>query len=201
MIAKLRARKRSSTSGCMIMFTSLAYAAPLGGTGEQSTGKPAYTLHDVVKAGKVRYLGASSMNAWQFAKMQHAADLNGWTRFVAMQDQYNLIKREEEREMLPMCADMGVGCVPYSPQGKGRLTRPWGTQTDRSAVDVVAKSFDLDVDQPVVDSVQRVAESRGIRCRRSRWPGCWPCLSCRRRSSEPPSRTTSRTPPPRSRSP
>ena len=96
-------------------------------------------LHDVVKAGKVRYLGASSMNAWQFAKMQHAADLHGWTRFVAMQDQYNLIKREEEREMLPMCADMGVGCVPYSPQGKGRLTRPWGTQTDRSAVDVVAE--------------------------------------------------------------
>jgi len=79
-----------------------------------------------------------------------------------MQDQYNLIKREEEREMLPMCADMGVGCVPYSAQGKGRLTRPWGTQTDRSAVDVVAKSFDLDVDQPVVDAVQRVAESRGI---------------------------------------
>ena len=64
--------------------------------------------------------------------------------------------------MLPMCADMGVGCVPYSPQGKGRLTRPWGTQTDRSAVDVVAKSFDLDVDRPVVDAVQRVAESRGI---------------------------------------
>ena len=119
-------------------------------------------LHDVVKAGKVRYLGASSMNAWQFAKMQHAADLRGWTRFVAMQDQYNLIKREEEREMLPMCADMGVGCVPYSPQGKGRLTRPWGAQTNRSAVDVVAKSFDLDVDQPVVDAVQRVAESRGI---------------------------------------
>jgi 1-deoxyxylulose-5-phosphate synthase len=119
-------------------------------------------LHDVVKAGKVRYLGASSMNAWQFAKMQHAADLHGWTRFVAMQDQYNLIKREEEREMLPMCADLGVGCVPYSPQGKGRLTRPWGTKTNRSAVDVVAKSFDLDVDQPVVDAVQRVAESRGI---------------------------------------
>jgi 1-deoxyxylulose-5-phosphate synthase len=70
------------------------------------------------------YLGAPSMNAWQFAKMQHAADLHGWTRFVAMQDQYNKIKREE-REVLPMCADMGVGCVPYSPQGKGRLTRPW----------------------------------------------------------------------------
>jgi 1-deoxyxylulose-5-phosphate synthase len=119
-------------------------------------------LHDAVKAGKVRYLGASSMNAWQFAKMQHAADLGRWTRFVAMQDQYNLIKREEEREMLPLCADLGVGCIPYSPQGKGRLTRPWGAQTDRSAVDVVAKSFDLDVDQPVVDAVQRVSEARGV---------------------------------------
>ena len=119
-------------------------------------------LHDVVKAGKVRYLGASSMWAWQFAKMQHAASLHGWTPFVAMEDQYNLIKREEEREMLPMCLDMGVGCVPYSPQGKGRLTRPWGEQTQRSSVDVVAKSFDTDADQPVVDAVQKVAEARGI---------------------------------------
>ena len=119
-------------------------------------------LHDVVKAGKVRYLGASSMWAWQFAKMQHAASLHGWTPFVAMEDQYNLIKREEEREMLPMCLDMGVGCVPYSPQGKGRLTRPWGEQTQRSSVDVVAKSFDTDADRPVVDAVQKVAEARGI---------------------------------------
>ena len=119
-------------------------------------------LHDVVKAGKARYLGASSMFAWQFAKLQHAADLHGWTRFVAMQDQYNLIKREEEREMLPMCADMGVGCIPYSPQGKGRLTRPWGEQTQRSAKDAVAKTFDLDIDRPVVEAVQKVAEARGI---------------------------------------
>jgi aryl-alcohol dehydrogenase-like predicted oxidoreductase len=119
-------------------------------------------LDDVVRAGKVRYLGASSMYAWQFAKMQHAADLGGWTRFVAMEDQYNLIKREEEREMLPMCSDMGVGCVPYSPQGKGRLTRPWGAQTARSSVDVVAKSFDLDVDRPVVEAVQRLAERREV---------------------------------------
>jgi len=119
-------------------------------------------LHDVVKAGKVRYLGASSMYAWQFAKLQRAADQHGWTRFVAMQDQYNLLKREEEREMLPLCADLGVGCTPYSPLGKGRLTRPWGTQTGRSSTDVVAKSFDLDVDQPVVEAVQRVAEQRGV---------------------------------------
>jgi 1-deoxyxylulose-5-phosphate synthase len=79
-----------------------------------------------------------------------------------MQDQYNLIKREEEREMLPMCRDMGVGCIPYSPQGKGRLTRPWGAQTQRSGQDAVAKSFDLDIDRPVVDAVQRVAEARGV---------------------------------------
>ncbi|MET1005879.1 MAG: aldo/keto reductase, partial [Propionibacteriaceae bacterium] len=114
-------------------------------------------LHDVVKAGKVRYLGASSMWAWQFAKMQHAADLGGWTRFVAMENQYNLLKREEEREMLPMCADLGVGCVPYSPLGKGRLARPWGVDTQRGSVDQVAKSFDLDVDQPVVEAVQAIA--------------------------------------------
>ena len=120
------------------------------------------TLHDVVRAGKVRYLGASSMWAWQFAKLQHAADLGGWTRFVAMQDQYNLLKREEEREMLPMCQDMGVGVVPYSPQAKGRLTRPWGEQTSRSSVDEVAKTFDLDVDEPVVAAVQAVAQARGL---------------------------------------
>jgi aryl-alcohol dehydrogenase-like predicted oxidoreductase len=119
-------------------------------------------LHDVIRAGKVRYLGASSMYAWQFGKLQHAAGLGGWTRFVAMEDQYNLLKREEEREMLPMCADMGVGCVPYSPQAKGRLTRSWGAQTARSRVDTVAASFDLDVDRPVVEAVQRLAETRGV---------------------------------------
>ena len=102
------------------------------------------------------------MWAWQFAKMQHAADLGGWTRFVAMENQYNLLKREEEREMLPMCADLGVGCIPYSPLGKGRLARPWGQQTQRGNVDQVAKSFDLDIDQPVIDAVQAVAEARGV---------------------------------------
>jgi aryl-alcohol dehydrogenase-like predicted oxidoreductase len=118
-------------------------------------------LHDVVKAGKARYLGASSMYAWQFAKLQHAADLGGWTRFAAMQDQYNLIKREEEREMIPLCADLGVGLVPYSPQGKGRLTRPWGQQTGRSSADEVAKAFDASADEPVVDAVHQLAEARG----------------------------------------
>ena len=118
-------------------------------------------LHDIVKAGKVRYLGASSMYAWQFAKLQHAADRHGWTPFVAMQDQYNLLRRHDERELLPMCADMGVGAVPYSPQGKGRLARPWGEQSQRSSVDAVVKAFDSPLDEPVVNAVQRIAEARG----------------------------------------
>jgi aryl-alcohol dehydrogenase-like predicted oxidoreductase len=118
-------------------------------------------LHDIVKAGKVRYLGASSMYAWQFAKLQHAADLHGWTPFVAMQNQYNLLRRHDERELLPMCADRGVGAVPYSPQGKGRLARPWGEQSHRSSVDAVVKAFDSPLDEPVVNAVQRIAEARG----------------------------------------
>jgi aryl-alcohol dehydrogenase-like predicted oxidoreductase len=119
-------------------------------------------LHDVVKAGKVRYLGASSMYAWQFAKMQHAADLGGWTRFVSMQNQYNLLRRQDEAELMAMCADMGVGLVPYSPQGKGRLARPWGEQSLRSTVDQVVQSFDSPLDEPVVNAVERVAEARGV---------------------------------------
>ena len=86
-------------------------------------------LHDVVRAGKVRYLGASSMWAWQFGKMQYAADPGGWTRFVSMQNQYNLIRRDDEQELLPLCADQGVGSIPYSPLAKGKLGKPWGTQS------------------------------------------------------------------------
>ncbi len=119
-------------------------------------------LHDLVVAGKVRHLGASSMWAWQFAKLQTAAAVNGWTAFSAMQDQYNLLKREEEREMLPMCADMGVSVVPYSPQAKGRLTRPWGEQTARAAVDEVARTFDTEQDRPVVEATELVARERGV---------------------------------------
>jgi aryl-alcohol dehydrogenase-like predicted oxidoreductase len=118
-------------------------------------------LDDLVRAGKVRYLGASSMWAWQFAKAQHAAALNGWTTFSAMQDQYNVLKREEERDMIPMCLDQGVGLTPYSPLAKGRATRPWGQQTARSSSDSVARAFDRDVDEPVVNAIQRVAEARG----------------------------------------
>src|SRR4051812_43559102 len=119
-------------------------------------------LHDLIRAGKVRYIGASSMYAWQFAKLQHAADLGGWTRFVSMQNQYNLLRRQDEHELMAMCADMGVGLVPYSPQGKGRLARPWGEQSLRSTVDKVVQSFDSPLDEPVVDEVQRVAEDRGV---------------------------------------
>jgi len=120
------------------------------------------TLDDLVRVGKVRYLGASSMWAWQFAKLQHVAALHGWTSFSAMQDQYNVLKREEERDMIPMCLDQGVGLTPYSPLAKGRAARPWGEQTARSSTDRVAQAFDRDVDKPVVDAVQAVAEARGV---------------------------------------
>ena len=119
-------------------------------------------LHDVIRAGKVRYIGASSMYGWQFAKLQHAADLGGWTRFVSMQNQYNLLRRQDEPELMAMCADMGVGLVPYSPQGKGRLARPWGEQSLRSNVDQVVQAFDSPFDEPVVNAVQQVAEARGV---------------------------------------
>jgi aryl-alcohol dehydrogenase-like predicted oxidoreductase len=118
-------------------------------------------LHDIVKAGKVRYIGASSMYAWQFAKLQHAAALHHWTPFVSMQNQYNLLRRQDEPELMAMCADMGVGLVPYSPNGKGRLARPWGEQSQRSSTDHVVQAFDSPLDEPVVNEVQAVAEARG----------------------------------------
>lgn len=122
-------------------------------------------LHDVVKAGKVRYIGASSMWAWQFAKMQHAADLGGWTRFVSMQDQYSLLQREEEREMLPFCLDQGVGVLPWSPLARGKLTRDWQETTDRSETDVFGKTLftkNEDSDRRIVDAVASVASARGV---------------------------------------
>ncbi|MBV1850506.1 aldo/keto reductase [Catellatospora tritici] len=120
------------------------------------------TLDGLIRSGKVRYLGASSMWAWQFAKLQQSAVVNGWTAFSAMQDQYNVLKREEERDMIPMCWDQGVGLTPYSPLAKGRAARPWGEQTTRSSADGVARTFDRDVDKPVVDAVQAVAAARGV---------------------------------------
>ena len=119
-------------------------------------------LHDVVRAGKVRYLGASSMWAWQFAKAQHVAEVNGWTPFVSMQNHYNLIYREEEREMLPLCADQGVGVIPWSPLARGRLTRDWDETTARSETDDWGRNLYRDSDRAIVDTVARVAERRGV---------------------------------------
>ncbi|MDT0405427.1 aldo/keto reductase [Streptomyces edwardsiae] len=119
-------------------------------------------LHDVVKAGKVRYIGASSMYAWQFSKAQYTAQLHGWTRFVSMQNHYNLLYREEEREMLPLCADQGVGVLPWSPLARGRLTRDWDATTGRSATDVFGSTLYQEGDRAVVEAVTRIAERRGV---------------------------------------
>lgn len=122
-------------------------------------------LHDVVKAGKARYLGASAMHAWQFAKMQHAADVHGWTRFISMQDQYNLLYREEEREMFGLLGDQGVGSIPYSPLAKGRVARPFGERTSaRSHNDPVGSAHfaNPDAEKPVIDAVERIAAERGV---------------------------------------
>ena len=119
-------------------------------------------LHDVVKAGKARYIGASAMWAWQFSKMQYTATLHGWTRFVSMQDEYNLIMREEEREMFGLLADQGVGSIPFSPLAKGRVCRPWGQTSARMDVDPVGRRYDQDADAPIVGAVQEIAERRGI---------------------------------------
>jgi 1-deoxyxylulose-5-phosphate synthase len=119
------------------------------------------TLHDIVQAGKVRYIGASSMHAWQFAKLQHTAEQHGWTRFISMQNQYSLMQREEEREMFGLLGDQGVSSIPWSALAKGRLARPWGEQTARSASDATARWVLPHDDQPIADAVQAIAESRG----------------------------------------
>lgn len=122
-------------------------------------------LHDVVKAGKARYIGASSMFAWQFAQAQYTADLNGWTRFVSMQDHYNLINREEEREMHPFCLDQGVGVLPWSPLARGRLTRDWDASSSRRETDEFGKTLYAQAevsDRRIADAVASVAEARGV---------------------------------------
>jgi aryl-alcohol dehydrogenase-like predicted oxidoreductase len=121
-------------------------------------------LYDVVKAGKARYIGASSMFAWQFSKALHVAERNGWTRFVSMQDHYNLLNREEEREMLPLCVDQSVAVLPWSPLARGRLTRDWDESTQRSQTDEFGKTlYDTSSsDREIVKRVAEVASARGV---------------------------------------
>ncbi len=122
-------------------------------------------LHDVVKAGKARYIGASSMFAWQFAKALYTADLHGWTRFSTMQDHYNLLHREEEREMLPFCADQGIAVLPWSPLARGRLTRDWDETSERQDSDRFGMSLynaAVDSDRRIVAAVASVAAERGV---------------------------------------
>src|SRR5262245_45795293 len=122
-------------------------------------------LHDVVKSGKARYIGASSMYAWQFAKALYTADLHGWTRFVSMQGYYSLIYREEEREMIPLCIDQGVGVIPWSPLARGRLTRDPSVATARSESDAFGQQLGQvteDLDRGVIDRVAEVADKRGV---------------------------------------
>ncbi len=122
-------------------------------------------LHDVVKAGKARYIGASAMHSWQFQKALHVAETHGWTRFVSMQNHYNLIYREEEREMLPLCKEEQIGVIPYSPLAGGRLTRDPQEQTYRSETDQAQKSkYDAtaETDREIINQVAAIAEQHGV---------------------------------------
>jgi 1-deoxyxylulose-5-phosphate synthase len=122
-------------------------------------------LHDVVKAGKARYIGASSMFAWQFAKALFTSRLHGWTQFVSMQNHLNLLNREEEREMLPLCADQGIGVIPWSPLARGRLTRDWSETSARQETDAFGKTLYVhtdDCDRQVVEKVGAIAAARGL---------------------------------------
>jgi aryl-alcohol dehydrogenase-like predicted oxidoreductase len=119
-------------------------------------------LHDVVKAGKALYIGASSMWAWQFAKAQHVAEQHGWTKFVTMQNHYNLVYREEEREMLPLCVDQGIGVIPWSPLARGLLTRDVSASTSRSETDEFGKSLYATANRAIIERVATIAAERGV---------------------------------------
>lgn len=134
-------------------------------------------LDDVVKAGKARYIGASSMFAWQFAKLQHAAERNGWTKFVSMQDQYNLVQRGEEQEMFPLLADQGVGRIPWSPLAGGVVARPWGEANtargkDSSSTDFEGARSGWTATNPPSTPSSALRRPGRSRWRRSPWPGC-----------------------------
>jgi len=122
-------------------------------------------LHDVVKSGKARYIGASTMWAWQFAKAQHVAERRGWTRFISMQNFFNLLYREEEREMMPLCRDQGVALMPWSPLGRGRLARPWAESTRRNETDEVNLRLLRQAqqsDQSIIEAVEGLARRRAV---------------------------------------
>ncbi len=122
-------------------------------------------LHDVVKSGKARYLGASSMWAWQFSKALHTARQRNWTPFVSMQNHYNLLYREEEREMMPLCVDQSIGVIPWSPLARGRLTRVWDEETERSRSDQYGSKLyvsNIEADRAVVEQVAKLAAARGV---------------------------------------
>jgi aryl-alcohol dehydrogenase-like predicted oxidoreductase len=122
-------------------------------------------LHDVVKSGKALYIGASSMFAWQFAKALHVADQQGWTRFASMQNYVSLLYREEEREMLPLCRDKGIGVIPWSPLARGRLTRDWDAASARAETDTFGRTLyekTADADRKVVQAVAAVAARLGV---------------------------------------
>lgn len=120
-------------------------------------------LHDAVQSGKVRYVGASSMWAWQFSKALYTSELRGWTKFVSMQNHYSLLHREEEREMIPLCADQGIGTLPWSPLARGLLTRPWDQTTTRSSSDALIDArYDAARDRPIVERVAQVAQAKGV---------------------------------------
>jgi len=120
-------------------------------------------LHDAVTVGKVRYIGASSMWAWQFSKALYTSEMRGFTKFISMQNQYSLLQREEEREMHPLCADQGIGTIPWSPLGRGLLTRDWDETTRRSQSDpMMARRFDEAKDRPIVDRLGEVARDKGV---------------------------------------
>ena len=122
-------------------------------------------LHDVVKAGKARYIGASNMKAWEFSKAIYTSRLNGWTEFISMQNHVNLLTREEEREMLPLCADQGIAVMPWSPMARGRLTRPWKETSSRQETDEFGKTLYTqfpESDREIIDAVATVAAARGV---------------------------------------
>lgn len=138
-------------------------------------------LHEVVQSGKVRYIGASSMYTWEFARLQHVAKLNGWTEFISMQPFYNLLYREEEREMIPFCKATGVGIIPWSPIARGLLAKPLGEESVRSKEDKKKDAWFKDANMDIIGRVEEIAKKKGTSMAlvSTAWvmhKGCWPIV-------------------------